>query len=536
MKSLIISQQIFTFTKNEKTMKVIINMMAMAYRAIAAMNTLMIVGRRTKNTGSLLNLNIHTVRESHQTLALKPLKPTLNPLHPLQFGSVKQLQAVIVNTVNTTTGFESNPPQAVIVNTVNTTTGVESNPPRGHHHVITTERKLIFDMSRRQRVDNDEPATVCLAAVHNDPTTISSVNHLAPVVRPSGWYGLSDDEDDSSDDEADDVSTTISSVLAPVASVTRYCLSDDEDESASSDDDANDESKLFGEDVENDSLVYSVSDSDSIAVSDSDSIDVFLANESSDSDLDSVVKESSVIEMVDHHSCDKLIGTIVIVDDLMEDWKPEAEKDDASMDDVENWKPKAEKDDASMDDVENWKPEAEKDDASMDDVENWKPKAEKDDASMDDVENWKPKAEEEDASMDDVAVSDSDSIDVFLANESSDSDLDSVVKESSVIEMVDHHSCDKLIGTIVIVGDLAEVGSSGIVVNDHRRDDESMENVEDWKPEAEEEDASMEDAGANMDWEPLPLRRSPRLAALRDSSSFRPLRRSQRLAALYNGR
>jgi hypothetical protein len=150
---------------------------------------------------------------------------------------------------------------------------------------------------------------------------------------------------------------------------------------------------------------------------------------------------------------------------------------------------------------------------------------------MEDAEanmDWEPPP------LDDVAVSDSDSIDEFLDNESSDSDLDSVVKESSVVEMVDHHSCDNLIGTIVTVNDLAEVGS--IVVNDHRNDDESMENVEDWKPEAEEEDASMEDAEANMDWEPLPLRRSPRLAALRESSSLRPLRRSQRLAALYNGR
>ena len=238
-------------------------------------------------------------------------------------------------------------------------------------------------------MDNGESATVCLAAVPDNPTAISSVNNPAPVVMSSVRFVLSDNEDDSSDDEADDVSTAISSVLAPVASV-RYCLSDSEDESASSDDDADDESKLFGEDVENDSLVYSVSDSDSIAVSDSDSdsIDVFLDNESSDSDLDSVVKESSVVEMVDHHSCDKLIGISVIVDDLA-DWKPKAEKDDASM-----------------------------------------------------------------------------------------------------------------------------------------------ENVEDWEPQAEEDDVLMED----MDWEPLPLRRSPRLAALRESLSLRPLRRSQRLAVLYNGR
>jgi hypothetical protein len=299
----------------------------MAYRAIATRNTLMIMKRRTKTTGSL-NLNIHTVRESHQTLALKPLKPTLKPtlnlLTPLQVGTIKELlsypqpQAVIVNTNNTTT-------QAVIenVNTVNTTTGVESNPPRGYHHV-RTEQKLIFDMS-----------------IHRN--------------------------------------------------------------------------------------------------------------------------------------------------------------DDESMENVEDWKPKAEEEDASMEDAE---------------------------ANMD----------LELLPLDDVAVSDSDSIDEFIDNESSDSDLYSVVKESSVIEMVDHHSCDKLIGTIVTVDDLAEVSSSGIVVNDHCNDDESMENVEDWKPEAEEEDVSMEDAEANMDWEPLPLRRSPRLAALRESSSLRPLRRSQRLAALYNGR
>ena len=134
---------------------------------------------------------------------------------------------------------------------------------------------------------------------------------------------------------------------------------------------------------------------------------------------------------------------------------------------------------------------------------------------------------------DSIAVSDSDSIDVFLDNESSDSDLDSVVEESSVVEIGGR---DKLIGTIVIVDDPAEVDRSGIVVNDHCNDDESMENVEDWKPEAEEEDVSMEDAEANMDWEPLPLRRSPRLAGLGESLSLRPLRRSQRLAVLYNGR
>ena len=227
-------------------------MMAMAYRAIAAINALMIMGRQTKTS-----------------------KPTLNLLPPLQSGSVKQLLSY---------------PKAVIVEARDTTIGVKS---------------------------------ACLAAVPDNPTTISSVNHPAPVVVSSTRFVLSDNEDDSSDDEADDASTTISSFLAPVASV-RYCLSDSEDESASSDDDADDESKLFGEDVENDSLVYSVPDSDSIAVSDSDSIDAFLDNESSDSDLDSVVKESSVVEMVDHHSCDKLIGTIVIVDDLMEDmdWEP----------------------------------------------------------------------------------------------------------------------------------------------------------------------------------------------------------------------
>ena len=66
--------------------------------------------------------------------------------------------------------------------------------------------------------------------------------------------------------------------------------------------------------------------------------------------------------------------------------------------------------------------------------------------------------------------------------------------------------------------DMVEVNSSGIVVNDHCEDDESMEDVE-----------------AVMDWEPLPLRRSPRLAALRESLSLRPLRRSPRLAALCNG-
>jgi predicted DNA-binding ArsR family transcriptional regulator len=204
--------------------------------------------------------------------------------------------------------------------------------------------------------------------------------------------------------------------------------------------------------------------------------------------------------MVDHHSCDKLIGTIVTVNDL-------AEVGSIVVNDHRN-------DDELMENVEDWKPETEEEDASMEDAE----------ANMD----WEPPP------LDDVAVSDSDSIDEFLDNESSDSDLYSVVKESSVIEMVDHHSCDKLIGTIVIMDDPAEVGS--IVVNDHRNDDELMENVEDWKPETEEEDASMEDAEANMDWEPLPLRRSPRLAALRESSSLRPLRRSQRLAALYNGR
>jgi len=42
MKSLIISHQPI-FTKNEQQMKVIINMMAMAYRAIAAINALMIM-------------------------------------------------------------------------------------------------------------------------------------------------------------------------------------------------------------------------------------------------------------------------------------------------------------------------------------------------------------------------------------------------------------------------------------------------------------------------------------------------------------
>ena len=384
------------------------------------------------------------MRESHQTLASKKSKPTLNLLPPLQStGSVKQLLSY---------------PKAVIVEERDATTGVKSNPPQASKPTPPLQRKLIFGMSSRQRVDNGESATISV---------------LAPVA--SVRYCLSDNEDDSSDDEADDVSTTISAVIAPVASATRYCLSDDEDESASSDDDADDESKLFGEDVENDSLVYSVSDSDSIAVSDSDSIDVFLDNESSDSDLDTVVKESSVVEMVDHHSCDKLIGTIVIVDDLMEDWKPEAEKDDASMDDVANWKSEAEKDDASMEDV---------------------------------------------------AVSDSDSIDVFLDNESSDSDLDSVVKESSVVEMVDHHSCDKLIGISVIVDDLADWKPKA------EKDDASMENVEDWEPQAEEDDVLMED----MDWEPLPLRRSPRLAALRESLSLRPLRRSQRLAVLYNGR
>ena len=165
--------------------------------------------------------------------------------------------------------------------------------------------------------------------------------------------------------------------------------------------------------------------------------------------------------------------------------------------------------DASMDDVEDC-PEAEKDDVSMED---WKPEAEKDDVSM---EDWKPEAEKDDASMDDVAVSDSDSIDVFLDNESSDSDLDSVVNESSVVEIGGR---DKLIGTIVIVDDPAEVDRSGIVVNDHCNDDASMENVEDWEPQAEEDDVLMEDwepqaeeddvlmedMEANMDWESLPL-------------------------------
>ena len=71
----------------------------------------------------------------------------------------------------------------------------------------------------------------------------------------------------------------------------------------------------------------------------------------------------------------------------------------------------------------------------------------------------------------------------------------------------------------MIVDDPAEVDRSGIVVNDHCNDDASMENVEDWEPQAEEDDVLMEDwepqaeeddvlmedMEANMDWESLPL-------------------------------
>ena len=162
-------------------MKVIINMMAMAYRAIAAINALMIMGRQTKNTGSLSS-NLHTVRESHQTLASKKSKPTLNLLPPLQStGSVKQLLSY---------------PKAVIVEERDTTIGVKSNPPQASKPTPPLQRKLIFGMSSRQRVDNGESATISV---------------LAPVA--SARYCLSDNEDDSSDDEADDVSTTISIVL-----------------------------------------------------------------------------------------------------------------------------------------------------------------------------------------------------------------------------------------------------------------------------------------------------------------------------------
>ena len=376
--------------------------------------------------------------------AIATINALLNLLPLLQSGSVKQLLSY---------------PEAVIVEERDTTIGVESNPPQASKPTLN----LLPPPQRKA------------------------------VVMSSTQFVLSDEEDDSSDDEADDVSTTISSVLAPVVrSLTRFVLSDDEDDS--SDDEADDESKLFGEDVEIDSLGYSVSDSDSIAVSDSDSIDVFLDNESSDSDLDSVVEESSVVEIGGR---DKLIGTIVILVDLAE-----VDRSGISVNDPHN-------NDASMDDVEDC-PEAEKDDVSMED---WKPEAEKDDVSM---EDWKPEAEKDDASMDDVAVSDSDSIDVFLDNESSDSDLDSVVNESSVVEIGGR---DKLIGTIVIVDDPAEVDRSGIVVNDHCNDDASMENVEDWEPQAEEDDVLMEDwepqaeeddvlmedMEANMDWESLPL-------------------------------
>ena len=362
--------------------------------------------------------------------AIATINALLNLLPLLQSGSVKQLLSY---------------PEAVIVEERDTTIGVESNPPQASKPTLN----LLPPLQRKA------------------------------VVMSSTQFVLSDEEDDSSDDEADDVSTTISSVLAPVVmSSTRFVLSDDEDDS--SDDEADDESKLFGEDVEIDSLGYSVSDSDSIAVSDSDSIDVFLDNESSDSDLDSVVEESSVVEIGGR---DKLIGTIVILVDLAE-----VDRSGISVNDPHN-------NDASMDDVEDC-PEAEKDDVSM--------------------EDWKPEAEKDDASMDDVAVSDSDSIDVFLDNESSDSDLDSVVNESSVVEIGGR---DKLIGTIVIVDDPAEVDRSGIVVNDHCNDDASMENVEDWEPQAEEDDVLMEDwepqaeeddvlmedMEANMDWESLPL-------------------------------
>ena len=362
--------------------------------------------------------------------AIATINALLNLLPLLQSGSVKQLLSY---------------PEAVIVEERDTTIGVESNPPQASKPTLN----LLPPPQRKA------------------------------VVMSSTQFVLSDEEDDSSDDEADDVSTTISSVLAPVVrSLTRFVLSDDEDDS--SDDEADDESKLFGEDVEIDSLCYSVSDSDSIAVSDSDSIDVFLDNESSDSDLDSVVEESSVVEIGGR---DKLIGTIVILVDLAE-----VDRSGISVNDPHN-------NDASMDDVEDC-PEAEKDDVSM--------------------EDWKPEAEKDDALMDDVAVSDSDSIDVFLDNESSDSDLDSVVNESSVVEIGGR---DKLIGTIVIVDDPAEVDRSGIVVNDHCNDDASMENVEDWEPQAEEDDVLMEDwepqaeeddvlmedMEANMDWESLPL-------------------------------
>ena len=362
--------------------------------------------------------------------AIATINALLNLLPLLQSGSVKQLLSY---------------PEAVIVEERDTTIGVESNPPQASKPTLN----LLPPLQRKA------------------------------VVMSSTQFVLSDEEDDSSDDEADDVSTTISSVLAPVVRpLTRFVLSDDEDDS--SDDEADDESKLFGEDVEIDSLGYSVSDSDSIAVSDSDSIDVFLDNESSDSDLDSVVEESSVVEIGGR---DKLIGTIVILVDLAE-----VDRSGISVNDPHN-------NDASMDDVEDC-PEAEKDDVSM--------------------EDWKPEAKKDDASMDDVAVSDSDSIDVFLDNESSDSDLDSVVNESSVVEIGGR---DKLIGTIVIVDDPAEVDRSGIVVNDHCNDDASMENVEDWEPQAEEDDVLMEDwepqaeeddvlmedMEANMDWESLPL-------------------------------
>ena len=56
-----------------------------------------------------------------------------------------------------------------------------------------------------------------------------------------------------------------------------------------------------------------------------------------------------------------------------------------------------------------------------------------------------------------------------------------------------------------MMDNLVEVDSSGIVVNDHHKDDELMEDVEDnmdWEPEAEDDDELMEDVEDNMDWEP----------------------------------
>lgn len=258
-------------------------------------------------------------------------------------------------------------------------------------------------------------------------------------------------------------------------------MSDNKDVSASSDDEADDKFKPISKDIENDSLAYSVSDSESNADADADLIDACLDNESSASDfhLYSVVKKSSVVEMVDHHSCSNLIGMSVIMDDLVE-------VDGSGI--VVN------------DHCE--------DDELMEDVE----------ANMD----WEPLPLRQSPMFTDAnahAHANADLIDAYLDNECSASDfhLYSLVKESSILEMVDHHSCDNLIGMSVIMDDLVEVNSSGVMVNDHCEDDESMEDMEavmDWEPKAEEDDKLMEDVEANMDWESLFLWQSPRLAAL----------------------